>query len=49
MVSAGVSNETSIVFRQQINHNNHEMINNLTNHTTSILNPMLRTNHESYQ
>ena len=32
MVSRGVSNETLIVFRQQIDHSNHEMVNTLTNH-----------------
>jgi len=43
MVSTGVSNETLVVFRQQIGHNNHEMVNTLTNHMASILNPLLRT------
>ena len=36
MVSRGVSNETLIVFRQQIDHSNHEMVNTLTNHMASI-------------
>jgi len=43
MVSIGVSNETLAVFRQQMDHSNHEMVNTLTNHMASILNPMLRT------
>jgi len=49
MVSTGVFNKTLVVFRQQINHNNHEIVNTLTNHMASILNPLLRTTHESYQ
>ena len=48
MVSTGVSNETLAVLRQQIDHSNHEIINTLTNHMASILNPMLRTTNESY-
>ena len=47
MVSIGVSNETLAVFRQQMDHSNHEMVNTLTNHMASILNPMLSpTNNE---
>jgi len=49
MISIGVSNETLIVFRQQIDHRNHEMVNTRTNHMTLILNPMLRSTNESYQ
>ena len=49
MIFTCVSNETLVVFRQQIGHNNHEMINTLTNHMASILNPLLRTTNESYQ
>ena len=49
MVSIGVSNETLEVFGQQIDHSNHEMVNTLTNHMASILNPLLRTTNESYQ
>ena len=49
MVSIGVSNETLVVFRQQIDHSNHEMVNTLTNHMATFLNPMLRTTNESYQ
>jgi len=49
MVSTCVSNETLVVFRQQIDHSNHEIVNTLTNHMASILNPMLRTTNESYQ
>jgi len=48
MVSIGVSSETLTVFRQQIDHSNHEMANSLTNHMASILNPMLKTTNESY-
>ena len=36
MVSMGISNETLEVFRQQIDHSNHEMVNTLTNHMASI-------------
>lgn len=43
MVSTRVSNETRTIFRQQIDHSNHEMVTTLTNHMASILNPMLRT------
>lgn len=49
MVLTKVSNETLVVFRQQLNRNNHEIVNNLTNYMTSILNPMLRSTNESYQ
>ena len=49
MVSMGISNETLEVFRQQIDHSNHEMVNTLTNHMASILNPMVRMTNESYQ
>ena len=49
MVSIGVSNETLEVFGQQIDHSNHEMVNTLTNHMASILNPLLRTTNEIYQ
>ena len=49
MTSDGVSNETLVVIRQQIDHCNHEMVNTLTNHMTSVLNLMLRTTNESYQ
>jgi len=47
MISTGVSNETLVVFRQQIDHSNHEMVNILTNHMVLILNPMLRTTNET--
>ena len=49
MVSTGVSNKTLMVFRQQIDHSNHEMVNTLINHMALIINPMLRTTNESYQ
>ena len=49
MISTSVSNETLVVFRQQIDHSNHEMFNTLTNHMALILNPMLRLTNESYQ
>ena len=49
MVLTEVSNETLAIFRQQIDHSSHEMVNTLTNHMTSILNPMLRTTNEIYQ
>ena len=49
MVSTGVSNETLEVFRQQIDHSYHEVVNTLTNHMASILNPMVRMTNESYQ
>ena len=49
MVFTGVSKEILAVFRQQIDHSNHEMVNTLTNHMALILNPMLRLTNESYQ
>ena len=49
MVSIGVSNKALSIFRQQIDHNNHGMVNTLTNHMASILNPLLRTTNKSYQ
>jgi len=48
MVSIDVSNETLVVFRQQIDYSNHEMVNTLTNHMASILNPLLRTTNKIY-
>ena len=49
MVFTGVSKEILAVFRQQIDHSNHEMVNTLTNHMALILNFLLRTTNESYQ
>ena len=49
MISTSVSNETLVVFRQQIDHSNHEMFNTLTNHMALILNPLLRSTNEIYQ
>ena len=49
MISTVVFNETLAIFRQQIDHINHERVNTLTNHIASILNPMLRTTNKIYQ
>lgn len=48
-IPTGVSNKTLAMFRQEIDHNNQEMIDMLTSHMAAILNPMLRTINDSYQ
>ena len=49
MVSISASNKTLAIFKQQIDRSNHDMVNTLTNHMASILNPFLRTTNECYQ